>query len=88
MSLLSRQLYIFLIPSCQGNLYAGALFIQIALNKSSPEWMYLSILILLAIAALFTITGGLSAVMWTDLAQTVLMIIGSFVLMIVSEWTS
>ena len=34
------------------------------------------------IAALFTIGGGLSAVIWTDLAQTILMVIGAFILMV------
>ncbi|KAB7501664.1 High-affinity proline transporter PutP [Armadillidium nasatum] len=62
-------------------LYAGALFIQLALNKTSDEWLYVSILILLGIAALFTITGGLTAVIWTDFIQTILMIGGAVVLM-------
>ena len=66
--------------------------------------LYLAILILLAIAAIFTIGGGdppnitflrpqasgppispssgLSAVIWTDFVQTILMILGAFVLMI------
>lgn len=43
--------------------------------------IYVSILILLAIAALFTITGGLTAVIWTDFVQTIIMLIGSFILM-------
>lgn len=43
--------------------------------------IYISILILLAIAALFTITGGLTAVIWTDFVQTIIMLIGSFILM-------
>ena len=45
------------------------------------EGLYISILILLAIAALFTITGGLTAVIWTDFIQTVIMLIGAFILM-------
>ncbi|KAA0198528.1 hypothetical protein HAZT_HAZT002251 [Hyalella azteca] len=65
-------------------MYAGALFIQLSLNRLSSEWLYLSILILLAVAALFTIAGGLSAVIWTDFVQTILMILGSLVLMIIS----
>lgn len=43
--------------------------------------IYIAILILLAIAALFTITGGLTAVIWTDFVQTIIMLIGSFILM-------
>ena len=42
--------------------------------------IYVAILILLGIACLFTVAGGLSAVIWTDFVQTVLMIIGAFML--------
>ena len=34
--------------------------------------LYSSILVLLAIAAIFTIGGGLSAVIWTDFVQVLL----------------
>ena len=74
--------------SNQADLYAGALFIQEATGQSSDEWLYISVLILLAIAALFTITGGLTAVIWTDTIQTVLMIIGAFTLMILCKFKS
>jgi Na+/proline symporter len=43
--------------------------------------MYLSVVILLGIAALFTVAGGLTAVIWTDFVQTILMIVGAFILM-------
>ncbi|KAB7501663.1 Sodium/glucose cotransporter 4 [Armadillidium nasatum] len=79
LAVLSLILYIFTKISAE--LYAGALFIQLALNKTSDEWLYVSILILLGIAALFTITGGLTAVIWTDFIQTILMIGGAVVLM-------
>lgn len=65
----------------QADLYAGALFIQLALNRTSSEWLYLSILFLLIVAAIFTIAGGLTAVVWTDFVQTILMIVGAFILM-------
>lgn len=54
---------------------------QMSLNKSSEEWLYISILMLLGIAAVFTVAGGLTAVVWTDLVQTVLMVLGALVLM-------
>lgn len=79
LSFLALILYIF--TKISADLYAGALFIQLALNKNSTEWLYLSILFLLAIAALFTIAGGLTAVVWTDFVQTILMIFGAFILM-------
>ncbi|KAF2361704.1 Sodium/solute symporter [Trinorchestia longiramus] len=82
LSFLALMLYVF--TKISADLYAGALFIQLALNRLTSEWLYLSILILLGVAALFTIAGGLSAVIWTDFVQTVLMIVGSFVLMVMS----
>nr|XP_027237505.1 sodium/glucose cotransporter 4-like isoform X2 [Penaeus vannamei] len=82
LSCLALILYIF--TKISADLYAGALFIQLALNKNSSEWLYFSILILLAIAAIFCIAGGLSAVVWTDFVQTILMVGGAFILMFLS----
>ncbi|ELT94684.1 hypothetical protein CAPTEDRAFT_167766 [Capitella teleta] len=62
------------------DLFAGAIFINQALGWD----IYLSIIVLLIIAALFTIVGGLTAVIWTDFIQTIIMIIGAFWLMIAS----
>ena len=69
----------------QADLYAGALFIQEAIGQTSQEWLYISVLILLAIAALFTMAGGLTAVIWTDFVQTILMIVGAFILMAICK---
>ena len=66
----------------QADLYAGALFITKSTGFEGDGPIYLSILILLAIACLFTVAGGLTAVIWTDFIQTVLMIIGAVVLAI------
>ena len=65
----------------QADLFSGAIFIKQAMGFEGDEGLYISILILLAIAALFTITGGLTAVIWTDFIQTVIMLIGAFILM-------
>ena len=46
--------------------------------------LYISIGLLLVLAALFTIGGGASAVIWTDFIQTIFMILGAFILMIIS----
>lgn len=62
-------------------MFSGAIFIKQAMGLEGEGGLYLSILILLAIAALFTITGGLTAVIWTDFAQTIIMLIGAFILM-------
>ncbi|ROT86014.1 hypothetical protein C7M84_022123, partial [Penaeus vannamei] len=82
LSFLALLLYIF--TKISADLYAGALFIQLALNKNSSGWLYLAILILLAMAAIFCIAGGLSAVVWTDFVQTILMVVGAFILMVLS----
>ena len=46
--------------------------------------LYVWVTLLVVVAAVFTITGGLTAVMWTDTIQTAIMLIGAFVLMILS----
>ena len=66
----------------QADLLSGALYIKFALGLQGQEGLYLSILVLLVIAAVFTIGGGLSAVIWTDFVQTILMVIGAFILMV------
>lgn len=48
----------------QADLFSGAIFIKQAMGLEGDAGLYISILILLAIAALFTITGGLTAVIW------------------------
>uniref|UniRef100_A0A0P4WD78 Sodium/glucose cotransporter 4 n=1 Tax=Scylla olivacea TaxID=85551 RepID=A0A0P4WD78_SCYOL len=79
LSCLALLLSIF--TKISADLFAGALFIQQALGKNTDEWLYISIIILLAIAAVFTITGGLTAVIWTDFVQTILMLVGALTLM-------
>ncbi|KAH9500112.1 Sodium/glucose cotransporter 4 [Bulinus truncatus] len=62
------------------DIYAGAIFIQQAV-----QWdMYFSIVVLLVITAIYTVSGGLRAVIYTDTLQTVVMVIGSLVLMGIS----
>jgi Na+/proline symporter len=62
-------------------LYSGALFIKEAIDLN----LYVSVIILLVIAAVFTIGGGLTAVIWTDFIQTIVMLIGAFYLLIASK---
>lgn len=76
LSVLALLLYVF--TKISADLYSGALFIKMAIGMN----IYLATLILLAVAALFTIGGGLTAVIWTDFVQTLIMIVGAFVLMI------
>lgn len=70
-AVLSLVLYIFTKLSV--DLYAGALFIQESLGWN----LYLSIILLIAMTALMTVTGGLVAVIYTDTVQAFLMIGGA-----------
>nr|KAG5694949.1 hypothetical protein BaRGS_031232 [Batillaria attramentaria] len=72
---LSLVLYIF--TKCSGDLYTGALFIQQSLNWD----LYLSIVILVLLTAILTMTGGLTAVIYTDTLQAFLMLGGAIYLM-------
>ncbi|CAF4343319.1 unnamed protein product [Rotaria sordida] len=62
------------------DLYSGAIFLQQALNWN----LYASVIVLVLLAAFFTVGGGLTAVIWTDFIQTVIMVISAFILMIIS----
>ncbi|XP_031151728.1 sodium/myo-inositol cotransporter [Sander lucioperca] len=77
-ALLSVLLYIFTKLSV--DLYAGALFIQESLGWN----LYVSIVLLISMTALLTVTGGLTAVLYTDALQAVLMIGGALTLTILS----
>lgn len=59
-----------------GSLYAGALIIQI-LVPDFPVWQ--AVVLLAVLSGLYTITGGLKAVVYTDVLQAVLLIGASVV---------
>ena len=46
--------------------------------------LYVWVTVLVVVAAVFTIIGGLTTVMWTDTLQTAIMLIGAFVLTVLS----
>ncbi|XP_039177014.1 sodium/glucose cotransporter 1 [Crotalus tigris] len=74
LSVLSLLLYIF--TKISADIFSGAIFIQIAMGLN----IYVAIIILLTITALYTITGGLAAVIYTDTLQTCIMLVGSIIL--------
>ncbi|KAJ8303989.1 LOW QUALITY PROTEIN: hypothetical protein KUTeg_017572 [Tegillarca granosa] len=75
MSVLSLLIYVFTKISV--DMYAGTIFIQ-----QSVGWdLYTGVIALLLISAVYTIAGGLKAVIYTDTLQTVIMVAGSIVLM-------
>ncbi|XP_033750026.1 sodium/glucose cotransporter 4-like [Pecten maximus] len=78
MSVLALLIYVFTKISV--DMFAGTIFIQQAVGWD----LYAGVFLLLGISALYTISGGLKAVMYTDTLQTVIMVAGSLVLMVIS----
>ncbi|KAM9761780.1 sodium/glucose cotransporter 4-like isoform 2-T2 [Menidia menidia] len=62
------------------DIFSGALFIQVAFGWD----LYLSTGILLLVTAAFTIAGGLTAVIYTDAFQTLIMVGGALTLMFIA----
>ncbi|XP_039252114.2 sodium/glucose cotransporter 4-like [Styela clava] len=71
---------LYMFAKISTDLYSGAIFIQQSIGWS----LYPSIIGLLVITVIFTITGGLTAVIFTDTLETVIMLGGSIVLMIMA----
>uniref|UniRef100_A0A7N8WVC1 Sodium/myo-inositol cotransporter 2 n=1 Tax=Mastacembelus armatus TaxID=205130 RepID=A0A7N8WVC1_9TELE len=71
------SLFIYIFTKISVDMYAGALFIQLALKWN----IYLAVVLLLSITALYTVAGGLAAVIYTDAAQTAIMLAGILILM-------
>ncbi|KAE8578687.1 hypothetical protein XENTR_v10023729 [Xenopus tropicalis] len=74
LSALSLVMYIFTKISV--DMFSGAVFIQVALGWN----IYLSVIALLVITTIYTVTGGLAALMYTDTVQTFVIIGGACVL--------
>nr|XP_033812445.1 sodium/glucose cotransporter 1 [Geotrypetes seraphini] len=75
LSVLSLLLYVF--TKISADMFSGGIFIQEAMKLN----IYVAIIMLLLITALYTVTGGLAAVIYTDTLQTFIMLVGSFILM-------
>ncbi|CAL8076725.1 unnamed protein product [Calicophoron daubneyi] len=73
-------LFLYIFTKISADLYAGAIFIDQALGLE----LYTAIIILLVISGMFTILGGLTAVIWTDFIQTILMFVGAIYLMVIA----
>ncbi|XP_038572876.1 sodium/glucose cotransporter 4-like [Micropterus salmoides] len=78
MSVLSLILYIF--TKISTDIFSGALFIQVSLGWD----LYVSTGILLLVTAVYTVAGGLAAVIYTDAFQTFIMVGGAFALMFIA----
>ncbi|XP_023561619.1 solute carrier family 5 member 4-like isoform X2 [Octodon degus] len=71
------SLFMCVALKISADIFAGAIFIKLALGLD----LYLAIVILLAVTAVYTITGGLASVIYTDTLQTGVMLLGSFILL-------
>ncbi|XP_055507376.1 sodium/myo-inositol cotransporter 2-like isoform X2 [Leucoraja erinacea] len=72
------SLFAYIFTKISVDIYAGAIFIQLAL-----QWdLYIAVIGLLIITAIYTVGGGLAAVIYTDTLQTGIMLLGALVLMI------
>nr|XP_022335312.1 sodium/glucose cotransporter 4-like [Crassostrea virginica] len=69
------QLVLYILSKLVVSIFSGSLFIQMALGWN----MYASIIALLVITGIFTVLGGLTAVMYTDTFQTAVMMIGAVI---------
>ncbi|XP_011674028.2 sodium/glucose cotransporter 4 [Strongylocentrotus purpuratus] len=71
------NLIMAIVIMLSGEMYAGSLVIQQSLGWD----VYTSVIVLLLLTAVYTVAGGLKAVIYTDAIQAVVMMIGAFILM-------
>ncbi|NXC07797.1 SC5AA protein, partial [Orthonyx spaldingii] len=76
MYLSSLSLLLSIFTKISTDLYSGALFVQVCLGWD----LYLSTVLMLLLTGLYTIAGGLAAVIYTDALQTLIMVLGAIVL--------
>ncbi|XP_060062618.1 sodium/mannose cotransporter SLC5A10-like [Ylistrum balloti] len=73
-------LFLYICTKISVDVYAGSVFVQQALGWNT----YISITALLVITAVYTVAGGLAAVIFTDTLQTVIMLGGAVTLSILA----
>ncbi|XP_042293295.1 sodium/glucose cotransporter 5 [Sceloporus undulatus] len=72
----SLSLLLSVFTKISTDLYSGALFVQVCLGWN----LYLSTVLMLVVTAVYTIAGGLTAVIYTDALQTLIMVAGAVLL--------
>lgn len=65
-------------------LYAGATVLTVILGWDTNALFWTAVIVLAATTGAYTVLGGLRAVLWTDFAQTFILIVGGLVTLIVS----
>ncbi|KAK7496560.1 hypothetical protein BaRGS_00012212 [Batillaria attramentaria] len=73
-------LFLYILTKITGEIYSGAIFMQQLLGWN----LYLCVIVILAVTAIYTVAGGLAAVIYTDTLQTIILLIGAFILMSLS----
>nr|XP_022320872.1 sodium/glucose cotransporter 5-like [Crassostrea virginica] len=73
-------LFLYICTKISVDIYAGSVFVQQSLGWNS----YISIAAILLVTAVYTVVGGLAAVIFTDTLQTIIMLAGSVVLAILA----
>ncbi len=74
-------LFLNIVVDTAGSLYAGGLMLKL-IFPSIPIWETIAALAI--VAGIYTISGGLAAVIYTDAIQAVLLMIGSVVITVVA----
>lgn len=72
-------LFLNIVVDTAGSLYAGALLLKL-IFPDIPMWQTITVLAI--IAGIYTIAGGLAAVIYTDAIQTVLLLVGAVIITI------
>lgn len=70
----------YVIAKISVSLYAGAIIFKVVLGVSS-QWV--SAVCILVATALYTVIGGLRAVMYTEVLQTVILVAGAAILLVI-----
>ncbi|XP_071088199.1 sodium/glucose cotransporter 4-like [Haliotis cracherodii] len=73
-------LILYILTRITAEVYSGAIFIQQLLGLN----LYVCVVVILGVTAIYTVAGGLAAVIYTDTLQTIILLIASFILMIIS----
>nr|WLN44350.1 AAT10 [Sinonovacula rivularis] len=69
------SLLVYILRNISGEIYCGAIFMQQILGWN----IYMSVSLILIVVAVYTIIGGLRAVIFTDTLQTAVLFVGAFV---------
>ncbi|KAK7097368.1 hypothetical protein V1264_004358 [Littorina saxatilis] len=73
-------LILYVLTKITAEIYSGAIFMQQLLGWN----LYLCVVLILMVTAIYTVAGGLAAVIYTDTLQTIILLIGAFILMSIS----